>query len=673
MKKLTLLLLLLLPVASLAQERILNTNRTVCDSLATDESHNYTIELEADQFVVGEVHQQNVDAVITIYGPNNKVLGNADMSGRGLENFQFDTEKSGIHRIEVTPFKKENGQYAITVNRVDPIATTLDKRIDQLMTPYSGPNIPGGVIAVIKDGETIFSKGYGMANLIHDIPFTIDKKSNIGSVSKQFTAFGILMLAKQGKLAVDDDIRKYIPELPDFGDTVTLRHLLTHTSGYREILNTIGIAGRDFEGVYISKKEVLSSIQRQPRLQNKPGEEFNYNNSGYMLLAMAIENITGQSLADWMKEHVFDPLGMKDTKMLTNPKLVIPNTVQGYQINDEGQLVEQEVLWVALGASSIYTTAADLTKWIQNLRTGNVGGKDIIKQMSTPVLPIEGAPITADYGLGLMIDEHNGLHRIHHGGSDGGYRAIIMYYPEAESAIIALSNNASFDAFWLPHKVMELLLADQMNNPQQTEDESIATQSEEIRLQPAVLKAFAGKYKIESLNITFNVTTEEGRLVGGPSGQKKSKFTPLSDSTFSVAEAKRHITFHRRDQKEKAETITIEGNNAKTLKGHRIAPWAPSDDDIKVYEGRYFSEELQTFYTIVEKDSSLVVQHIRLDDINLSATEKDHFGSDSWRLRSLVFYRNEDEEVKGFEASNGRTRGVLFKKLDPENQLFSDQ
>jgi CubicO group peptidase (beta-lactamase class C family) len=186
------------------------------------------------------------------------------------------------------------------------------QKIDQLIEPYNNSNTPGGVIMVMREGSVIFQKAFGMANLQHDIPFTLETKTNIGSTSKQFTAFAIALLRQQGQLDLTDDIRKYFPELPDLGHTVTLAHLISHTSGYRELFNAFMMSGMDISD-QIRRSEVIPLVQRQPELQNVPGEVWNYNNTGYILLAMVVEKVTGEPFDKWMMANVFVPLNMKNT------------------------------------------------------------------------------------------------------------------------------------------------------------------------------------------------------------------------------------------------------------------------------------------------------------------------------------------------------------------------
>lgn len=257
------------------------------------------------------------------------------------------------------------------------------QQVDEWIKPYNNDSTPGGVILVMRDGKILFQKAFGMANLQHNIPFTTTTLTNIGSTSKQFTAFAIALLQKQGLLDVSDDIHKYFPELPDLGSTVTLAHLISHTSGYREVFNTLLMAGLNISD-QISRSEVIPIIQRQTQLQNIPGEVWNYNNTGYILLAMVVEKITGTPFDKWLKENILDVLDMQNTLVRMDSRQVIGNSAQGYGNEEEGNFKEYTDLYVSTGAGGIYTTAGDLAKWIANYLNPTLGDKILVDLMTTP-------------------------------------------------------------------------------------------------------------------------------------------------------------------------------------------------------------------------------------------------------------------------------------------------
>jgi CubicO group peptidase (beta-lactamase class C family) len=465
-----------------------------------------------------------------------------------------------------------------------------DAQVDSLMVPFDQPDGPGAAVAVVQDGEIMFSNAYGRANLTHDVPFSLDTPSNIGSVSKQFTAFAILLLAERGQLSLDDDIRTHVPEVPDFGPTVTLRHLLTHTSGYRETINTFLLAGRRIDkGDYIGPDEHLWLLHQQPTLQHEPGTAWNYNNTGYQLLATVVERVTEQSFPAWMQANVFDPLGMTCTTVRSSQMQIVPNRAQGYAPAETGGFQAARDFGLE-GASSIYSTTRDLARWIENLGTGALGGLDVIRAMMTPQVLADGD--TTNYGFGLLVGTHRGLDQVWHGGAAVGHRAALLYYPEIDAGVITLSNSGAFDA-------------------------------------------------------------------GGPS-------TP-STRHASGLPAKIAGLFFQNHMGEPQATAGRDAARNKQSGAEATSSWTPSEADRTAYVGRYFSEELQTFYTIAAKDEQLVVRQQRLGTFPLTPIEADAFRVEfpaplRFRIRST---RDNAGNVTGFTVSFDRTRGVRFEKRTP--------
>src|SRR5688500_12140129 len=241
-------------------------------TLPADDTLRYELDLPGKHFVAGRVEQDGVDATVTVTGPaGRRVLRAARVGRGGPEAFAFATDSAGRYLIEVTPATKgKGGAVRVQLTRAGPVATTPEGKVDQGAAQLY-QDTPGAVVGVIKAGKLAFVKGYGAADLTHGIPFTPEPPTNLGSSTKHFTGFALALLASQGKLSLGDDVRKHIPELKDFGKTITLRHLLTHTTGYREFINTLIIEGRQvLEGDYIAPDEVIKVINRQPMLQNEP-------------------------------------------------------------------------------------------------------------------------------------------------------------------------------------------------------------------------------------------------------------------------------------------------------------------------------------------------------------------------------------------------------------------
>lgn len=538
-------------------------------------------------------------------------------------------------------------------NQDQAAALSPSEKVEKLIADYDNLETPGGVILVMRDGEVIFDRAFGMANLSHSIPFAVETPTNIGSTSKQFTAFAIGLLAEQGKLSLDDDIREYIPELPDFDETVRLWHLIAHTSGYREYLNTFVMGGRHL-GDHVSLDEVVPMVQRQPKLQNTPGNSFNYNNTGYALLAMVVEKVTEQDFASWMRENVFLPLGMEHTVVLDHRGRIIPGSAQGYGRDDNENFVKIADLSGSMGPGGIYSTAEDLAKWVQNFHEPTVGSKTLIDKMQISFIKNDGD--TLSYGFGLMIDEKDGLRRVYHGGADIAHRSEFYMFPDIKGAVITQSNNNRFPGT-MALRIAEAFFADVMEieeeKPQDPESfEYVAENFDEI----------VGRYAMEDMpSFVMEFTREGDTLYTQATGQGKIQIYASSDSTFYLTIVDAGFTFHRNEDGEiDAMTLHQNGNH----RANRIfePKWIPSEDELAMYQGRYFSEELETFYSIIAKeDGSLVLQHRRFDDIPLRAEAKDDY-TGSFPITGLKFVRDDEDRVTGFHASSGRSFGILFEK-----------
>lgn len=628
----------------------LRMNTSLDGELTKKEVKTYKITAKKDNFVYGFVDQLTVDVVVTILDPAGKKIATFDGPAIGPEHFSFETKAAGAFVVEVSPFKEMEGRYSIVLKRVEPIAKEAEKRVDQLMAAYDNAETPGGVVGVIKNGEVQFAKGYGMANLVHDIPFSSDLRSNIGSVSKQFTAFGILLLEKDGKLSIDDDVRKHIPELPDFGETITLKNLLNHTNGFREIYNTMPIKGWKGEDGLL-RKEAIRLIQRQKELQAKPGAEFNYNNTAYIMLAEIIERTSEQKFHDYMREKVFEPLGMTQTMVRPTPKHIVKASAQGY-IGGEGGFHEAGDLHAANGAGTMYTTIADFAKWLQNFKEPKVGGAELIKKLTTPGILNSGD--TMSYALGIGVGKFRGQRRFSHTGGDVAHRTLLSYYPDLDVGIVLMSNNGGF-SLGMGNKVLEAFFPDEL------EPEEEKKEVKGVQVDPEVLKTYTGRYKVQQLGLIIEYKLEDGRLVAYPTGQPSLPLVATSDTSFTYEGINATVVFHAQAGKEVNQATHTQGG---PLKLDRLPPFELTTDQMSAYTGRYFCEELETFYTILLKEDKLVAELANSPDIELTATEPETFTGSTFFAAEVKFERDDAGKVTGFKLSNGRTKGIHFMRQE---------
>tara|TARA_R100000908_G_scaffold50441_1_gene25733 strand:- start:95530 stop:97491 length:1962 start_codon:yes stop_codon:yes gene_type:complete len=626
--------------------------------LSTGSVHTYQLELGEAQYVFGKVDQQTVDVVVTIKNPEGKVAAEFDGPARGGETFQLISKAAGTYTIEVTPFEDSEGDYVIRLLKVEPSAQDPEGKVDQLMSEYSG-DVPGAAVMVLQNGNVLLNNSYGMANLAYDVEMNENSIHNIGSTSKHFLTFGLLLLQEEGKLDLDDDIREYLPELPEFDHPVTLRHVVNHTSGYREFVNLLIMTGRNIS-TPVSQDKVIEIVQRQPELQNVPGAEFNYNNSGYVLSTEVIERITEMPFPEWMEENVFLPMGMRNTVVRSSPNQIVENRTFGYQYNEDGRVEEVTDLGGAMGPGGIHASMDDLRKWVENLLNPTVGTEAMIREMSTPFTLKSGDE--TGYGLGLFIDDYKGLKRLHHGGADLAHRSNLMVFPEINAAVITQSNFANFRGD-IGNRVVDIYFGDMMEEAAEKEKEAAEAKdkAKEFDYDPEQFDPLTGRYEL-SIMPGFILTFDRNgdRLFTQATGQPEVDITATSDSTFSLVGVPASITFHINEDGS-ADSLTLHQN------GNHIAKkieFELSLEDMKEYTGRYFSGEIETIYDVAVVDSGLVIQNYQMEnDISLTAGNTDSFSAE-FPLTEVEFIRNEQGEIQGFTASNGRTRGILFEKWE---------
>ena len=613
----------------------------------------YTLSVNGRAYIYGVVDQVSVDVVVKLYDSLKTELGSFDGPGTGPEIFYFEAKAPGEYTLEVAPFKEKSGKYVVELKVVEPVATEPEKRADQLFTPFSGDAVPGAVAGVVRGGKLIFSNAYGMADLTNGIPFSTETPSNIGSVSKQFTAMAILQLERQGKLSLDDDVRTYIPELPDLGAVVTLRNMLEHTNGFREVYNLMPMTG--WKGTdNLRREDVLEMLKRQEELQAAPGEEYNYNNSAFIMLATIVERISGQKFPEWMEEHVFGPLGMTSTVVRADPVTIIPGASRGYVVDSTG-FKEAGDLYASYGAGGIYTTVGDFSKWLGNFGNPTLGDTALIRRLVTPDTLNSGD--TLDYALGIALGEYRGLKEYNHGGADIAHRAMLVYFPEIDAGVAVLSNYEACPTGFLAYELANTFFRDDLE-PEEGADG--AKDSTMLKVPDSLLEAYAGKYLITSMGFELEYKLRDGQLYISIEGQPEDKLVPQSDSVFIIPDADVSIEFNVDGQGKVSSVVLSQGGADYEMFPYE--PFKPEPSELKAYEGRYFSPELDMIYTLEARDTTLLLKLRNTKDVELSAIEVDSYRGDVFFISQVDFQRDGAGKVTSFTVSNGRTKGVRFEK-----------
>jgi CubicO group peptidase (beta-lactamase class C family) len=531
--------------------------------------------------------------------------------------------------------------------------------VDSVMAAYARPGSPGAAVLVFRGDETLFARGYGVADLESGVPITPRTVFHVASVSKQFTAFAIATLAAQGRLSLDDDVRKHLPELPDFGQPVTLRHLLHHTSGMRDQWSLWVLAGGLADDV-IRQDDLLRLITRQRELNFAPGTAFAYSNTGYTLLAEVVERVTGEGFGPWMKAHVFAPLGMEATQVYDDHERLVPGRAYSYRAAEGGGFEKAVLSYANAGATSLFTTTEDMARWLRNLGHARLGGAAVAEMMRRRGVLTGGD--TLPYAMGIVVGTHRGLDVLHHNGADAGFRSAVAYYPRLDAGVVVLGNAASLDAEAVARRAAEAFFAAEMEPaPARAAPEPVPA-GPEVAVDSAVVERYVGEWQVEG-GPAVRFERDGSRLVL-VQGRRRGEMRSLSDSAFLLAEIDARVTFHREDGAEVSRaTLTQRGQSTGV---RRVPPFTLPAGEMRAYAGRYYSPELETVYTVVVENGRLLARHRRHGDVALTPRQANAFqGGESW-METVEFERGEGGAVTGMRVSNGngRLRRVWFEKLE---------
>ena len=390
---------------------------------------------------------------------------------------------------------------------------------------------PGAAVGVVMDGEVVHRAGYGIADMDHGIPITPETVFDIASISKQFGAMAALLLEAQGRLDLEEDVRAYVPELPDFGPTIVPRHLIHHTSGIRDWPHTMSLGGVEYSDV-ISFEKILRMLYQQRAINFPPGSEYAYSNTGYNLLARTIEVQSGMTFRTYTQEQIFEPLGMTRTHFSDDYLEIVTGRAESYApVGDEtdGVFRRQINQLTALASSSLNTTVDDFILWMKNYETGVVGGEEIIGKMLRRGVLTGGD--TIDYAHGLTVGAYRGLVNFGHGGSWAGFRTNFVRFPEENLSIIVFCNFSTCNPAGRALEVAEVFLEDQMG-PTPEEPDGLDDVTESLSISDSELREYSGHYRSPELDSTYEVFVESGRLVAEHWRNPRSILSPTGDDLF---------------------------------------------------------------------------------------------------------------------------------------------
>ena len=529
-------------------------------------------------------------------------------------------------------------------------------RVDEIFKEFSVAGSPGCTVAVYQDGKTVLSRAYGMANLDHDVRLTPSSIFHVASVSKQFTAAAILLLAQDGKLTLDDDIRKHVSELPDFGKKITIRHLIHHTSGIRDQWSLLGFAGWRYSRDLITDDDVLALLSRQRELNFTPGERHLYSNSGYTLLAVIVSRVSGKPFREFTEERIFKPLGMANTHFRDDFTEIVKNQAYGYT-RQSGTFKLSVTNFDTAGATSLLTTAEDLAKWDANFQNPAVGGTRLIAAMEERGRLNDGRDI--DYASGIVHGTHRGLRTISHGGADAGYRSALQRYPEQRFGVATLCNLAQTNPGQLAQRVAEVYLADQMQ-PAAT----ALNARPEVPLSAAELSALAGLYWNARDALARRFLFEDGRLKAQTGQQQKVALKSIGNRRFVPDDGAPFVIAFD------ANRVTIETGSGTTDIFDRAEPFVPTPVQLDAFVGVYRSDEIESTYRIGVKEGQLRLERLKSAPSVLEPLVTDTFSGQPGIIR---FTRDTTNAVTGFVLEAGRVLGMKFWKETAPARRSSEQ
>ena len=532
-------------------------------------------------------------------------------------------------------------------------ATAERAGIEKILQAYTNPAAPGCAVAIIKNGEVIYERGHGCANLEYGTPITPSTVFYIASAAKQFTAVSVLLLVKQGKLSLEDDIRKHLPEVPNFGKLITIRHLLHHTSGLRNYEDLLSMSGWRMDDVH-TREHMLDMISRQKELNFAPGEEYLYCNTGYILLAEIVARVSGQSFREFTDRNIFRPLGMTNSHFQDDHTIIITNRAFSYSSDSEGAFKNAFINSSVMGGGGMYSTVRDLARWLNNFDQGLVGGPGVLKQMHERGVLNNGK--TNDYACGLSFQRYKGMEMVEHGGGFWGYRSETIRFPAQRFAIVLLANAGTIDTFHVTRQIADLFLTG--TRPVTTPPAPKRNLQARPVVEPdsAAFEAYTGHYEIKGVIITVRIADKKllARSTGGP----EVELVPESQSGFVIEEDQSRTLFHR-NQSGKVMRLTVEKQNGEIHLAHRITPLNPQE--LTELIGDYYSDELRTSYTIRVSNNQLIAQHHRHGRIPLiPSSVADKFVAEGWF--DLVFTRNNEGAVTGFKLSSPSSRNLQFHR-----------
>jgi len=540
---------------------------------------------------------------------------------------------------------------ALAENNYDKQNHTTDSLLESLIQPKS----PGFVVGIIKEGAFIYKRGFGLANIERNEPITTTTVFDIASTSKQFTSMAILLLQQEGKLSLDDNVRKYIPELPKLKKPITIRHLLTHTSGYRDYGTLFVISGIS-ESDITDKEDALEIICAQKSLNFPTGTSWDYTNTGFFLASILVERVSGLTLKEYTLKNIFEPLGMSHTFFLEDRITVVPNKATGYSRNDENEFTAESFNWQINGDGGLQTTCEDLLLWDQNFYSPTVGGPNLIQEL-TQVVSLKNGYET-NYGLGICKEKHKGLEIQYHSGGIPGFRSEMLRFPSENFTVIFLSNYSDYEPTEIAFKISEIYLREKLIEPAA---DTSSSHYVEVPITLPQLQSYTGYYRTESGDLVRQIKLENDAIWYVRNDWSKSELVYIGQHEFLMNVDGTFVKFNVETDSIQSIDVISKGENL----AHLIPFNAISIDSANFADvlGTYFSEELNSSLALYIENSSLFITSKKSQIIiELQCMIADNYSNTENGL-TIQIERNKKNEVTGLFLNIDRAVQNYFVRI----------
>ncbi|HEX5885413.1 MAG TPA: serine hydrolase domain-containing protein [Pyrinomonadaceae bacterium] len=520
----------------------------------------------------------------------------------------------------------------------DKVVASADRAFEKFTKAYVGP-APGCAAAVSLNGDVVFEKAFGLADLEHNVPNTPQTIFESGSVAKQFTAAALVLLQQDGKLSIDDPVKKYIPELPDYGSPLTIRHLLNHTAGLRDWGAVLSLTGAGRGDRVITQDLALDVIIHQKALDFTPGSEYSYSNSGYNLAAIIVERVSKQKFPAFVEERLFKPLGMKNSSWRDDYQRVVPGRAQAYSRQGNGPWRHNMPFMNVYGNGGMLTTVGDWMKWNAMLDSQSLGAP-LVQALETRGVLNDGRKIS--YALGLTVDKYKGLKDVAHGGATAGYQTFLTRYPDNKVSIGVMCNGTSPGAGGIAASITDEIFGPFPETPR----------TEPAKVSEDELKKFVGIWRNEKTHAPARFVIENG--VSRWSG---ARIVPMGGGQFTVGSNQLKFTFDKDGKPMSAETVNSDGEVRRFVPERE---WTPTPADLAAFKGDWFSEEAGATITVaVDADKAFIKQR-PATSLLMQPLYKDHFGVQGY---VVWFTRDKNGKVNGLHVGTSRMRDMPFVRV----------